>query len=165
MPPTFTGILAEHISTITDGRCREGEDGELIEPNRIYLAPGGHHMVVAVENGDRVVRINSDPPENFCRPAVDPMFRSISKVYGVGAFGVILTGMGSDGAQGGKVLTTMQSVLDELNATASMGNYVTFSLSSTGALVTTPATGFEAYHLVVTSDTSARGTSNLAYPV
>ena len=56
--------------------------------------------------------------------------------------------------------TTMQSVLDELNATASMGNYVTFSLSSTGALVTTPATGFEAYHLVVTSDTSARGTSN-----
>lgn len=165
MPPTFTGILAEHISTITDGRCQEGEDGELIEPNRIYLAPGGHHMVVAVENGDRVVRINSDPPENFCRPAVDPMFRSISKVYGVGAFGVILTGMGSDGAQGGKVLTTMQSVLDELNATASMGNYVTFSLSSTGALVTTPATGFEAYHLVVTSDTSARGTSNLAYPV
>lgn len=105
MPPSFTTILAEHISNITGGTCREGEDGEVAQPGRIYLAPGAHHMVVSVEGGKRVIRINTDPPENFCRPAVDPMFRSLAKAYGAGVFGVILTGMGSDGAKGGKLIT------------------------------------------------------------
>ena len=105
MPATFTKILAEHIAKISGKEAMEGQDGMLIEPGKVYVAPGGYHMVVEKKEGNhKILRINSDPPENFCRPAVDPMFRSVAKAYGPKALALVLTGMGCDGAKGAKVI-------------------------------------------------------------
>ena len=102
MPPTFTTILAEHIGKIAKRPVAEAKDGEPVQAGRIYVAPGDFHMVVEGTGQQRTVRLNKDAPENFCRPAVDPMFRSIAKSYGPAVLAVVLTGMGSDGARGGQ---------------------------------------------------------------
>ena len=100
MPPTFTTLLGEQL-TRTGGRdCREGVDGEIVSPDRCYIAPGGFHMTVVAEPPGPTIRLNQDAPESFCRPAVDPMFRSLASVYGPGVLGLMLTGMGADGAKG-----------------------------------------------------------------
>ncbi len=104
MPPTFTTILAEHLTRIAGMNAAEAVDGEPVEGGRIYIAPGNWHMTVQVEGQKKVIRLNQDPPENFCRPAVDPMLRSLARAYGGSVLSVILTGMGSDGAKGGQVL-------------------------------------------------------------
>lgn len=101
MPPTFTTILAQHIERVAKRPVAEAVDGETIRPGRVYLAPGDFHMLVEQRGGDRVLRLTKDPPENFCRPAVDPMLRSLAATYGAGVLAAILTGMGSDGARGG----------------------------------------------------------------
>jgi two-component system chemotaxis response regulator CheB len=100
MPPTFTALLAEQLARASGRPCAEARDGEPVQPGRCYVAPGGWHMVVDRQGTTPVVRINQDPPENFCRPAVDPMLRSAARVYGAGVLAVILTGMGADGAKG-----------------------------------------------------------------
>ena len=104
MPPTFTTILAQHLSRVANRPAAEAVDGETVKPGRIYLAPGDFHMRVEQSGTDRVLRLSKDPPENFCRPAVDPMLRSLAQVYGPAVLTVILTGMGSDGAKGGQVI-------------------------------------------------------------
>lgn len=100
MPATFTALLAEQIERAAGRPCAEGRDGEPVLPGRIYVAPGGWHMTV--ENGPTspVIRLDQGAPEHFCRPAVDPMLRSLAAVYGDGALAAILTGMGADGARG-----------------------------------------------------------------
>lgn len=101
MPPTFTAILADHLSKQSGLVCAEGKEGEEVKGGRIYLAPGNFHMTVKLSaDGKRVIALNQDAPENFCRPAVDPMLRSLVSVYGKKILAVILTGMGSDGAKG-----------------------------------------------------------------
>jgi two-component system chemotaxis response regulator CheB len=104
MPPTFTTILAQHLSRVANRPAAEAVDGEPVKPGRIYLAPGDFHMRVEQSGAERVLRISKDPPENFCRPAVDPMLRSLAQVYGPAVLTVILTGMGSDGAKGGAAI-------------------------------------------------------------
>jgi two-component system chemotaxis response regulator CheB len=106
MPPTFTTILAQHLARIGSRPAAEGVDAEPILPGRVYLAPGDFHMKVEARGAERVIRLLKDPPENFCRPAVDPMLRSLTEVYGAAVLCVILTGMGSDGAKGGAAVTT-----------------------------------------------------------
>jgi len=104
MPATFTTILAEHITRLSGWNAAEGKDGEVIQGGRVYIAPGDFHMVVESKGTDKVIRLNKNPPENFCRPAVDPMFRSIAQAYGKRVLAVILTGMGQDGLKGGQIL-------------------------------------------------------------
>ena len=104
MPPKFTTILAQHICRMTGMDAKEAEDGDKVEPNHVYLAPGDYHMTVAGKGGDVRIRLNQDPPENFCRPAVDPMLRSVADVYGKRALVVILTGMGYDGMKGSQLV-------------------------------------------------------------
>ena len=104
MPATFTTILAEHISRVSGWEAREGQDGEAIRSGRVYIAPGDFHMLVDTKGTDKVIRLSKDPPENFCRPAVDPMLRSIAAAYGRRVLVCILTGMGSDGAKGGQAV-------------------------------------------------------------
>lgn len=104
MPATFTALLAEQLARIGERPCAEARDGDRIKPGHCYVAPGGWHMTVARDGAMPVLRLNQDPPENFCRPAVDPLFRTAAQVFGTGALGVILTGMGSDGAQGCEAL-------------------------------------------------------------
>lgn len=100
MPPTFTAILAEHIAKASGRPSVEATDGTRIQSGHIYVAPGDYHMVV--RNGGAEIGLNQDPPENFCRPAVDPMLRSMADIYGDEMLIIILTGMGHDGLQGGR---------------------------------------------------------------
>ncbi|WP_425405754.1 protein-glutamate methylesterase/protein-glutamine glutaminase [Hwanghaeella sp.] len=104
MPPTFTTILAEHIQKASGRPCKEGTDGEAIASGTIYVAPGDYHMLVETKGVSKTLKLTQDPPENFCRPAADPMLRSISKAYGARVLVVILTGMGSDGKKGAEVV-------------------------------------------------------------
>jgi two-component system chemotaxis response regulator CheB len=105
MPPTFTTILAEHIATVSKRPCAEAVDREPVKEGRIYVAPGNFHMIVEPAAAGAVIRLNQEPPENFCRPAVDPMLRSLAKVYGPTVLTMILTGMGNDGFRGSQVVT------------------------------------------------------------
>lgn len=100
MPPTFTAILAEHLAKASSRPAAEGREGEVIKPGCIYVAPGGKHMTLAKNGTDVVIKITDGPPVNFCKPAVDPLFHSVVEIYGAATFGIILTGMGSDGAEG-----------------------------------------------------------------
>lgn len=104
MPPTFTSILAQHLAKASNRPAAEGRDGEPVEPGRIYVAPGDHHMTVRARGDAVEIVLNKDPPENFCRPSVDPMLRSLAAVYGPAVLCTVLTGMGSDGLGGGRVL-------------------------------------------------------------
>ncbi|MGH7126422.1 MAG: chemotaxis protein CheB, partial [Stellaceae bacterium] len=105
MPATFTTILAEHIVRLTGLAAAEAVDGEPVVASRVYIAPGDYHMIVEAQGGnDRRLRLSKGPQENFCRPSVDPMLRSLARVYGKRVLCAILTGMGSDGLKGGQVL-------------------------------------------------------------
>jgi len=104
MPPTFTAILAEHMGKAALRPAKEGEDGEVLKPGNIYVAPGGKHMIVEKDGGAVKIRLTDGPPVNFCKPAVDPLFDSVAKVYGSATLGIILTGMGHDGADGVKTI-------------------------------------------------------------
>jgi two-component system, chemotaxis family, protein-glutamate methylesterase/glutaminase len=100
MPPTFTTVLAEHLRRVSGRGAHEAEDGEPVLPGGIYLAPGGRHMRV-VRDGDIVkIALRDDPPINFCRPSVDPLFSSAAAVWGSSVLALVLTGMGSDGTSG-----------------------------------------------------------------
>lgn len=105
MPPTFTRMLAEHIAKAGVWTCTEAQDREVLEPNHAYVAPGDYHMEIVDGPSGAAIRVNQDPHENYCRPAVDPMLRSLTKTFGSRVLTVILTGMGSDGLKGGKMVT------------------------------------------------------------
>ncbi len=102
MPATFTTILAEHVGRASGYVSAEGVDGEPVRGGRVYVAPGDFHMTIENAHGEKVVRLLKTPPENFCRPSVDPMLRSLVAVYGGRVLALILTGMGHDGLEGGK---------------------------------------------------------------
>ena len=74
-----------------------------MRPGRIYVAPGDFHMLPERRAEGIVLRLNQDPPENFCRPAVDPMFRAAANAWGAGALAVMLTGTGQDGLAGSRI--------------------------------------------------------------
>jgi two-component system chemotaxis response regulator CheB len=100
MPPTFTAVLAEHLGRVSGRGAHEAEHGEAVLAGGIYVAPGNRHMRV-VRDGDVVkIDLGVDPPINFCRPSVDPLFSSAASVWGAGVLAVVLTGMGSDGTNG-----------------------------------------------------------------
>lgn len=104
MPTTFTAILANQLSRNLGIACHEAEDGEPLLTNRFYIAPGGRHMAICKSNDRPIIRVNDDPPENYCRPSVDQLFRSAASVFGGAALGVVLTGMGHDGFAGARVI-------------------------------------------------------------
>lgn len=104
MPPTFTKILAQHITQHTGVSAQEGAEGMVVEKGKIYVAPGSYHMHLVRKERNVVIHLDNGPPENFCKPAVDPMFRTAIDAYGKKVLGLILTGMGHDGLGGGKVL-------------------------------------------------------------
>ena len=104
MPPKFTTMLAKHITERTGFPCVEATDGMPLVRNQIILAPGDFHMLITGSELAPKVKLNQDPPENFCRPAVDPMLRSLIPVFGSRILTVILTGMGSDGHKGSQAI-------------------------------------------------------------
>lgn len=108
MPATFTTILSNHITSQTGIVCVEGADDMALEAGKVFLAPGGKHMTFKKDDAG-VVRIKLDdgPMENFCKPAVDPMLRSLISIYSHRILCTILTGMGHDGLEGCKQLVDM----------------------------------------------------------
>lgn len=100
MPATFTAMLAEHMGKASGLAASEGQTGDVLEPRHIYVAPGGFHMKVVSDGAQKKIKLTEDPPEHFCRPSVNPLFRSIAEEYGTAALCVMLTGMGADGVEG-----------------------------------------------------------------
>lgn len=101
MPPGFTAMLADHLGQLGGPPAAEARDGEPLLPGRIYVAPGDHHLLAERDGaGVLFARLTQDAPENFCRPAVDPMLRSLVRACDGRVLAVILTGMGHDGLAG-----------------------------------------------------------------
>jgi len=100
MPPLFTRLLAERLNSQSQVPVREAEAGKTITPGQVWIAPGNYHMTVVRKGMGVSLQLNQDPPENSCRPAVDVLFRSVAQSYGPNVLGVVMTGMGSDGARG-----------------------------------------------------------------
>jgi two-component system, chemotaxis family, protein-glutamate methylesterase/glutaminase len=100
MPAMFTAIMAEHLGRASSAPCVEARDGMPIKAGTIYVAPGDFHLTVVRRHGALVCGLDQSPPVNFCRPAVDPLFKSAVQTFGARVLGVVLTGMGSDGAGG-----------------------------------------------------------------
>jgi two-component system chemotaxis response regulator CheB len=100
MPPIFTTLFAKRLATKCSVPVLECQPGALLEPGCIWIAPGDYHMVVREEGGLIRLHIHQGPRENFCRPSVDVLFRSVAEVFGARSLGVILTGMGKDGLKG-----------------------------------------------------------------
>lgn len=100
MPKGFTRSLAQRLDALSAIHVSEAQHGEIVEPNRGYLAPGGLHMRV-VRAGDEVrIALDDSPTIHGVRPAADPLFRSVAAAFGAKGVGAVLTGMGRDGAQG-----------------------------------------------------------------
>jgi two-component system chemotaxis response regulator CheB len=100
MPPIFTRLLAERLAARSRIPIMEAQSGQLVRPGHAYLAPGDFHLVVE-RRGDHVhLRTNQEPPENWCRPAADVLFRSVASAYRGAALAVVMTGMGQDGLRG-----------------------------------------------------------------
>jgi two-component system chemotaxis response regulator CheB len=117
MPKTFTASLAQVLNKNSPLEVKEGQNGEIVRPNVVYIAPGGRQMKVAsAAQGKLIVRVTDDPPENNCKPSVDYLFRSIAREYGSKATAVIMTGMGSDGKLGVKVMKSAGAVSIAQNA-------------------------------------------------
>lgn len=100
MPPVFTRLLADRLSAASAIAVREGVAGEEIKPGVAWVAPGDFHMVLEKTAAGARLALNQQAPENSCRPAVDPLFRSVLQIYGAATLGLILTGMGQDGLKG-----------------------------------------------------------------
>ena len=104
MPPLFTRMLAQRLDSNSPLTVREAADGEPLVPGTALVAPGGRHLALKRAAAGATVALNDDPPENFCRPAVDVMFRSVSSIYREKVLALVLTGMGRDGAIGAKMV-------------------------------------------------------------
>ena len=100
MPANFTRAFAERLNELCQIEVKEAEDGDVVRPGRALLAPGNFHMVMRRSGARYLVNVKTGPMIHYQRPAVDPLFRSVARYVGANAIGVILTGMGSDGARG-----------------------------------------------------------------
>jgi two-component system chemotaxis response regulator CheB len=100
MPPVFTRQFAQRLDRLCALRVVEAADGSPLEPGVVHLAPGDHHRVVRAGARGLTTGLTQSPPENFCRPAVDPLFRTAVTAYDGAVLGVVLTGMGADGRAG-----------------------------------------------------------------
>lgn len=100
MPPVFTRSFAERLDRVAPLSVREATGGEVVTNGRVYVAPGDHHMVLVREGLQLKIALNDGPPVHYQRPAVDVLFNSAAKLKNVPMVAAILTGMGSDGADG-----------------------------------------------------------------
>lgn len=104
MPPGFTKSLSERLDSLSALTVKEAEHNDVVRSGLVLIAPGNYHMTIEREGNKKVIKLDQSPPIGGHRPAVDPMMESVARVYGAGSFGVILTGMGHDGAKGIKAI-------------------------------------------------------------
>jgi len=100
MPPVFTNMLANRLDRLGPASVVEAEDGQLLAPGVVYIAPGGRHLEVQRRGAGTYTLLHDRDPENYSRPSVDVLFRSVAVAYPGSAVAVVLTGMGHDGRQG-----------------------------------------------------------------
>ncbi len=100
MPEKFTAMFAERLNSLCKVEVREANDGDRVLPGRVLIAPGGRHMMLRRSGAQYYVEVADGPLVNRHKPSVDVLFRSVAQVAGVNAMGVIMTGMGDDGARG-----------------------------------------------------------------
>jgi len=100
MPPGFTKSFAQRLNGLCRITVKEAEHGERVLPGHAYIAPGHAHLLLARSGANYIAHLSDEPPVNRHRPSVDVLFRSAAKHAGKNAIGVILTGMGRDGAAG-----------------------------------------------------------------
>ena len=100
MPPTFTKLFADRLNRTIELTVVEATADLRLQEGTVYLAPGDRHLEVVRAGADVVTRLSDGPPEHFCRPAVDVLFRSVARVFGGATLAVVLTGMGQDGRRG-----------------------------------------------------------------
>ncbi len=100
MPPGFTRSFAERLNKLCQITVKEAEDGERVLPGHAYIAPGDRHLELTRSGANYQVKLHDGPAVNRHRPSVDVLFRSVAQYAGRNAVGVILTGMGNDGAAG-----------------------------------------------------------------
>jgi len=100
MPPMFTQMLAERLSKTSQIPTVEAQSGMELQPGKAWIAPGDYHMILVREGTRICTRIQQGAPENACRPAVDPLFRSVADIYRNRCLAMVLTGMGQDGLKG-----------------------------------------------------------------
>ncbi|MDH3326337.1 MAG: chemotaxis response regulator protein-glutamate methylesterase [Gammaproteobacteria bacterium] len=100
IPAQFSGPFAKRMNGCCAMQVCEATDGEQILPGHVYIAPGSHHLMVVRSGARYLCKLSDGPPVNRHKPSVDVLFRSVSQNVGVNAVGVILTGMGNDGAAG-----------------------------------------------------------------
>ena len=100
MPGEFTKLLAERLRAMSSLWVAEAMNGKLLRENRVYIAPGGYHMTVRGEPGNATIGLDEKPTMWGVRPAADPLFFSVASTFGPATIGVVLTGMGRDGAEG-----------------------------------------------------------------
>ncbi|MFL5540881.1 MAG: chemotaxis response regulator protein-glutamate methylesterase [Longimicrobiaceae bacterium] len=99
MPPGFTDTFARRLDTLCKIHVKQAEDGEAVHGGVAYIAPGGRHLLLMRRGAGYYLRVNDEPPVNRHRPSVETLFRSIARAAGSQAIGVMLTGMGGDGAE------------------------------------------------------------------
>ena len=100
MPEVFTAMFAERLHTLCQIEVREAQNGDRVIPGRALIAPGGKHMMLKRNGAQYLVEVVDGPLVNRHRPSVDVLFRSVAKFAGANALGIIMTGMGDDGARG-----------------------------------------------------------------
>lgn len=100
MPMNFTRQFAQRLNELSELTVKEGEEGELLQIGVVYLAPGGFHMEVSRRGASLFIHLHQGERVHFQRPAVDVLFHSVAQTTGKNAFGILLTGMGKDGAAG-----------------------------------------------------------------
>ncbi|MFN8191894.1 MAG: chemotaxis response regulator protein-glutamate methylesterase [Nocardioidaceae bacterium] len=119
MPPIFTALFADRLNTKSPLHVSEAKAGDRLEPGRVLVAPGDYHLRLRQDAFGVSATLDQGTPENYCRPAVDVLFRSAADVYGAGVLAVVLTGMGSDGARGaGRIVEAGGSVIVQDEATS-----------------------------------------------
>jgi len=100
MPPGFTKTFADHLNTLFPFEVKEAQDGDVVHPGRVLIAPGNFHMEVRRQGAKYTVTLHQQVPLHNVRPAADYLLRSVAQYVGANAIGVVLTGMGKDGAEG-----------------------------------------------------------------
>lgn len=110
MPPGFTKSLAERLNSLCELTVKEAADNDKLVAGTVYIAPGDFHLTLRREVGGIYVKLNKDPAIGGLRPAVDPMMVSVSEIYGIKTVGVILTGMGHDGAKGMQAIKRLRGL-------------------------------------------------------
>ena len=121
MPKSFTDVVASDVGRLTGLPTTSPRNGETVKPGCIYFAPGGVHLKVVRIGALHALAYLDTPPENFCKPAVDVLFRSVADAYGPGSLGIVLTGMGADGLAGArKIVEAGGSVIAQDEASSAV---------------------------------------------